>query len=53
LYYFIVLSCCLHSGILTIKRSKEKNAFMLHNNNNVWCRCYIIVVKMISVSNSL
>ena len=29
MYYFIVLSCCLHSGISTIKRSKEKDAFML------------------------
>jgi hypothetical protein len=28
MYYIIVLSCCLHSGIRTIKRSKEKNAFM-------------------------
>jgi hypothetical protein len=31
-YYFIVPSCCLHSGIWTIQRSKEKNAFMLQYN---------------------
>jgi hypothetical protein len=32
MYHFIVPSCCLHSGIWTIQRSKEKNAFMLQYN---------------------
>ena len=34
MYYFIVLSCFLHSGIEPInhKRPKEKNAFMLQIN---------------------
>jgi len=30
-YYFIVLSCCLRSGILTIKGSKEKKAYILQH----------------------
>jgi hypothetical protein len=32
MYHFVVPSCCLHSGIWTIQRSKEKNAFMLQYN---------------------
>jgi hypothetical protein len=32
-YYFIIFSCCLHSGIKTTKRSNEKNPFMLQIDN--------------------
>jgi hypothetical protein len=43
MYYFIVISCCLHSGIQTIKCSKERNAFML--------QCYLLVIWTFSVSS--
>ena len=49
MYYIIVLSCCLHSGIRTIKRSKEKNAFMLQKDNTVYKFCQSAKYKIFSV----